>query len=115
MNGHDANQISTITRTAILDEVQLSGLGLYGKRDEVAFLSRIFDLASLPTTDGRFKKTIKILVNNLSSIGTSLAELRTRTEQGTGKKSGTRDLNSTMLDLPLALQRRSASSSFRRI
>ena len=55
MNGQDANQISTITRTAIIDEVQLSGISCYGKRDEVAFLSRIFDLDSLPTTDGRFK------------------------------------------------------------
>jgi hypothetical protein len=55
MNGDEVNEISTITRTAIFDALQLSGLSMHGRRDEVSFLARIFDLGALPSHDHRFR------------------------------------------------------------
>lgn len=51
------NEISDITRHAILDELLLSvGFpGIWGRYDELAFLGRIFDLEKLPSYDGRFE------------------------------------------------------------
>jgi hypothetical protein len=42
-------------RQVILDEMASSGTVWYGSLDEVQFLSRIWDLSSLPTTDSRYK------------------------------------------------------------
>ena len=47
------NQITEPTRRNIADELRLRNLDASGRLDEVAFLSRMFDLKSLPTTDHR--------------------------------------------------------------
>ncbi len=49
-----ANKISTITRKNILDFVQVDGFWWAGRLDEINFLSRIFDLETLPSFDNRF-------------------------------------------------------------
>lgn len=41
-------------RTNIVDGLRLEDLAWYGKLDEVEFLSRLFDLQQLPSTDGRY-------------------------------------------------------------
>lgn len=48
-------RISQITRRDIIDAIQAEGAGLYGRLEEPEFLSRLFDLSRLPSTDGRFK------------------------------------------------------------
>jgi hypothetical protein len=50
---HPQNQITEPTRRNIADELRLRNLDPSGRLDEVAFLSRMFDLKSLPTTDYR--------------------------------------------------------------
>ena len=47
-------RIPRATRQMIMDEMAGNGTIWYGSLDEVQFLSRIWDLASLPTTDTRF-------------------------------------------------------------
>ena len=47
--------ISTKTRAAVLDELRAKETIWYGKANEVEFLNGIFDLASMPSFDGRFK------------------------------------------------------------
>ena len=46
--------ITEVTRRRILDELALSSMAWWGRLDEVAFLNRIFDLKSLPSTDHRY-------------------------------------------------------------
>lgn len=48
-------KIGDRTRAAILDELRAREIIWHGALDEVAFLSRIFDLAVLPSHDGRFQ------------------------------------------------------------
>lgn len=48
-------RISERTRAAILDEMRARSTLWFGALDEIAFLSRIFDLTSLPSTDSRFE------------------------------------------------------------
>jgi hypothetical protein len=48
------NEISDFTRRDIIDELTLAGVNLFGRVGEVDFLSRIFDLTALPSTDSRF-------------------------------------------------------------
>lgn len=50
-----AIKISEITRRDILDAIVLEGNNLYGRLEETEFLSRIWDLNSMPSTDGRFR------------------------------------------------------------
>jgi len=47
-------QITQITRRDIADALLASDVDWSGRLDEHAFLSRLFDLSSLPTTDRRF-------------------------------------------------------------
>jgi hypothetical protein len=47
-------KIDERTQAAILDEMRTRGTVWHGALDEVAFLSRIFDLTSLPSYDSRF-------------------------------------------------------------
>ena len=49
-----ANKITEITRRDILDSIFLEKVNLYGRLEEIAFLSRIWDLDSMPSFDGRF-------------------------------------------------------------
>lgn len=48
-------KIGERTRAAILDEMRARGTAWNGDLDEVAFLSRIFDLTALPSYDSRFQ------------------------------------------------------------
>jgi hypothetical protein len=50
---NQSNDISEPTRRNIADELALRGMDPAGRLDEVAFLSRMFDLKALPTTDYR--------------------------------------------------------------
>lgn len=47
--------ISEITRRNIFDEIKLGNISWSGRLPEEDFLARIFDLKSLPSTDGRFR------------------------------------------------------------
>lgn len=53
--GIPTNTISEITRRDIFDTITLQGIDWSGRLEEPDFLNRIYDLASLPSTDGRFK------------------------------------------------------------
>ncbi|MBN7787555.1 abortive infection family protein [Ponticoccus gilvus] len=48
-------KISERTRAAVLDEMRARETVWHGGLDEIAFLSRIFDLTSLPSHDSRFQ------------------------------------------------------------
>ena len=52
--GARRNEISDFTRRDIIDELTLAGVNLFGRAGEVDFLSRVFDLSALPSTDSRF-------------------------------------------------------------
>jgi hypothetical protein len=53
-----ATKISEITRRDIFDLVFLEKINLYGRLDEVEFLSRIWDIEAMPSTDSRFKNAM---------------------------------------------------------
>ena len=48
-------KISSVTRRDIIDALGAENVAWNGRLEESEFLSRLFDLASLPSTDGRFK------------------------------------------------------------
>jgi len=48
-------KISELTRRDIIDAVQIEQISWEGRLDETAFLSRLYDLQKLPSTDNRFK------------------------------------------------------------
>jgi hypothetical protein len=48
-------KISQITRRDIIDAVTVEKINWSGRMEETEFLSRLFNLGSLPSTDGRFK------------------------------------------------------------
>ena len=47
--------ITDITRTAVIDQFLLEERPFHGQMDLVAFLKRVWDLSSMPSTDRRFK------------------------------------------------------------
>lgn len=47
-------KISEITRRDIIDEIAAQGIKWSGRLEECEFLSRLYDLSSLPSTDPRF-------------------------------------------------------------
>lgn len=49
------NKISTITRRNIFDFIQVEGFWWSGRLEEADFLSRMFDLDSMPSYDSRFQ------------------------------------------------------------
>src|ERR1022692_423125 len=49
-----ADSVTIITRRAIIDYLQMEKISWSGQLDEVAFLSRLFDLNSFPSYDSRF-------------------------------------------------------------
>lgn len=51
-------RISQITRRNIFDFIQVEGFWWSGRLDETAFLSRIFDLENLPSSDSRYSNAI---------------------------------------------------------
>lgn len=52
-------KISEITRRDILDVIFLEKINLYGRLEEVEFLSRIWDLDSMPSSDSRFENATR--------------------------------------------------------
>jgi hypothetical protein len=50
-----ASKITEITRRDIFDSIYLEKINLYGRLEEVEFLSRIWDLDAMASTDNRFK------------------------------------------------------------
>ena len=46
--------ISELTRRDLIDAIQTANISWNGRLDETAFLSRLYDLRALPSTDGRF-------------------------------------------------------------
>ena len=48
-------KISQLTRRDIIDAIAAEEINLYGRLEETEFLSRLFDLQQLPSTDPRFK------------------------------------------------------------
>lgn len=49
------NKISNITRRDIFDTITVEGLSWSGRLEETDFLSRLYDLSKISSTDGRFK------------------------------------------------------------
>ncbi len=47
-------KISELTRRDIIDAIQLEKVFWWGRMEETAFLSRLYDLQKLPSTDSRF-------------------------------------------------------------
>jgi hypothetical protein len=47
--------ISQLTRRDIVDAIAVEKVNWSGRMEEAEFLSRLFNLSSLPSTDGRFK------------------------------------------------------------
>jgi hypothetical protein len=48
-------RITQITRRDIADAMMVEQINWAGRLEEQDFLARLFDLGSLPSTDGRFK------------------------------------------------------------
>lgn len=51
----DASDLPRQVRINVLDGLRLENVAWYGQLDDVEFLSRLFDLQQLPSTDSRFK------------------------------------------------------------
>jgi hypothetical protein len=49
------NKISNITRRDIFDSLIIEGINWNGRLQETEFLSRLYDLSKMPSTDSRFK------------------------------------------------------------
>jgi AbiJ N-terminal domain 3 len=49
-----AIEISEVTRRNVFDFLQIEGICWWGRLEETEFLSRLYDLERLPSTDGRF-------------------------------------------------------------
>jgi hypothetical protein len=56
--------ISEITRRNIFDALRLNQTNWHGRLTETEFLSRIFDLNQLSSTDGRFKNMASDIVQH---------------------------------------------------
>ncbi|BAU67170.1 hypothetical protein STA3757_45800 [Stanieria sp. NIES-3757] len=54
-----AIKITEITRRDIIDFILLEQINLYGRLEEIDFLSRIWDLDSMPSFDNRFQNATK--------------------------------------------------------
>lgn len=49
------NKVSNITRRDIFDTMNVEGIAWNGRLEETDFLSRLYDLSKMPSTDSRFK------------------------------------------------------------
>lgn len=58
------NKITEITRRDIRDLVLLEQINLYGRLEEMEFLSRIWDLDSMPSFDSRFKNATRDILQH---------------------------------------------------
>jgi len=63
-----ATKITEITRRDIIDSISFEGIKIYGRLEEIDFLSRIWDLDYMPSFDSRFKNAtgdiIQHTINN---------------------------------------------------
>lgn len=55
MNASSSNTISEITRRDIRRSLLREGIAWYGELADTEFLSRLYDLETLPSTDSRFQ------------------------------------------------------------
>ena len=99
MNGPFADrperELTEATRRNIADELKLQKMAPNGRLNEVEFFGRLFNLTELPTRDHRTHQFPNMAadlwqhrVNNLSSLGRSLAELRNAFGTGHGQAAG---------------------------
>ena len=51
-------RISHISRRDITDAIRIDESSLYGRLEEEEFLSRLYDLSNLPSTDSRFSTAV---------------------------------------------------------
>lgn len=56
--------VTPLTRRDIFDYLSMEGIAWHGRLEEVAFLERIWDLSSLPSTDGRFRNAAGDIVQH---------------------------------------------------
>ena len=66
-----SNNITSITRQLIADEIETSKISICGKLNDAEFLNRIFDLEQLPSQDDT-KPHLEILVVILDLATTKL-------------------------------------------
>lgn len=68
-----ANQISEVTRRAIVDYLELSGISWAGRLTDPEFLARLYDLRRMPSTDRRYSDAagdiFQHTVNNMDWTG----------------------------------------------
>ena len=62
-------KISQLTRRDIIDSMVAEKVNWCGRLEESEFLSRLFDLQSLPSTDGRFKDAAGDIFHTYSTYG----------------------------------------------
>lgn len=51
----DENKLSEVTRRAIIDHLNITNISWAGRYEDGEFLSRLYDLSKLPSTDHRHK------------------------------------------------------------
>lgn len=56
--------VTQLTRRDIFDHLSMGSVAWHGRLEEVAFLERIWDLSSLPSTDGRFRNAAGDIVQH---------------------------------------------------
>jgi hypothetical protein len=61
---HHEQTVSQLTRRDIFDYLSMDSVAWHGRLEEVAFLERIWDLSSLPSTDGRFRNAARDIVQH---------------------------------------------------
>lgn len=54
-DGNDERKISEVTRRAIIDHLNIANISWAGRYGDDDFLSRLYDLSKLPSTDPRYK------------------------------------------------------------
>jgi len=72
-----SNEISEVTRRAIVDLFSVSGIRWSGRLDDHEFLARLYDLATLPSTDYRYRNAAQdIYQHRIRNAGRRLDILR---------------------------------------
>ncbi len=65
-----SSQITEVTRRAIIDYLLVSDTEWSGRLPDSAFLSRLYDLTQLPSTDHRFESALKNISNTVRALVT---------------------------------------------
>lgn len=69
-SGAPDGRLGPRTRSALLDEIRARSTVWFGRLDEVSFLSRIYDLSSLPSSDSRFENAAGVIGSTASTTRT---------------------------------------------